>query len=94
MAGAGVPVGVEEFDSSSPGPPGVDGPAREEGLAVLVSGALFGGRNSCALLEGRLPCLLEGRASALLVGRYQKISTYAPKARDNTHLIPSSSVRG
>ena len=94
MAGAGVPVGVEEFDPSSPGPPGVDGPAREEGLAVLVSGALLGGRNSCALLEGRLPCLLEGRASALLVGRYQKISAYAPKARDNTHLISSSSTRG
>jgi len=53
MAGAGAPVGVEEFNPSSPSPPGVDEPAREEGLAVVVSGALLGGRNSCALLVDR-----------------------------------------
>ena len=71
IAGVGVPVGVEEFDPSSLGPLGVDGHAREEGLAVVVSSALLSGRNSRALLEGRLPFLSEGRASALLAGRYQ-----------------------
>ena len=43
MGGPSVPVGVEEFNPSSPGPPGVDRPAREEGLAVAVSSALLRG---------------------------------------------------
>ena len=50
---AGVPVGVEEFNPSSPGPPGFDEPAREKGLAVVVFSVLLGGPNSCALLEER-----------------------------------------
>ena len=39
MVGTDFLVGVEEFNPSSPGSPGFNGPAREEGLAVVVSSA-------------------------------------------------------
>ena len=59
---AGVLVGVvEEFNPSSPGPPGPDEPAREKGLAIVVSSALLGGRNSCACLKGDDPAYQKAR---------------------------------